>query len=97
MAGALAIAVEMEARLGHRVLVRAVRDRFRNVLGVRRLGAGYFTDRDDVLSVRAFVAGLQAGSGRAWTVTEIVAAVLAAYPHGDAAAIRSWLEQLDDG
>ena len=92
VAGAEAIARYTAAR-GQPLTVRQVRDSFKHTPHVRKLGAGYFGDESSTCPLVAdFVAAILRKE-KCLTRSEIVAKVLAAYPHGSDFAVQAWLGQ----
>ena len=94
IAGARAVADHLTEHLDKPVSVRQVRDRFRNTGGaVRKLGAGYFATRERKAPMVLHWVESRLVERRSEPVSELVAAVLEAFPHGNARAIQAWLHQ----
>ena len=94
IAGARAVADFLSEHQERPVTVRQVRDRFRNTGGaVRKLGAGYFATRERKAPlVLHWVESRLVERGNE-SVDDLVAAVLEAFPYGDARAVQAWLQQ----
>ena len=92
--GAGSVAQVLAEHHGRPVSVRQVRDRFRNTGGkVRKLGAGYFATKSfRGPPVLHWVESRLAELGSE-PLSDLVAAVLEAYPHGNARAVRAWIHQ----
>jgi len=94
IAGARAVADHLTEHLDKAVSVRQVRDRFRNTGGaVRKLGAGYFATRERNAPPVLHWVESRLVERRSEPIVELVAAVLDAYPHGNARAVQAWLHQ----
>lgn len=94
IAGARAVADYLTEHLGKPVSVRQVRDRFRNTGGaVRKLGAGYFATRERKAPPVLHWVESRLVECRSEPIAELVAAVMDAYPRGNARAVQAWLHQ----
>lgn len=94
VAGARAVADYLSEHQQQPVTVRQVRDRFRNTGGaVRKLGAGYFATRERKAPLVLHWVEARLVERLSESVADLVAAVLEAFPHGDARAVQAWLQQ----
>ncbi len=72
---------------------RDVRDRLRNCRGVRKLGGGYAALDTHPSPPLAEWCGGWLAQREDVQIDTLVAAILAAHPHGDAGAVESWIRQ----